>query len=393
MTLNTRFDYNALMPKTMMKNVAVFSTQENEFSRNVWSILGLPFDLVSLQDACSVTNRAIANKQRCFLTTPNLNFLITAQSDEAFFQSVMDSDLSVADGMPIIWVAKFLGIPLPERVAGSDLFAGLSQQKQSDKKISVFFFGGQAGVAEQAYLQLNKHSTGMSCCGFYDPGFVSVEAMSSEQIIDMINQANPDFLVVALGAGKGQAWIQKNRHQLKVPVISHLGAVINFFAGTVKRSPQVFQYMGLEWLWRIYQEPVLWKRYFRDGLVFLRMLLFYVIPYRIWLRIHRALFKDVVPVKVKSGGVDSNAILMTLDGACTENTIDPLRALFADAVLKEQDVIVDLEKVTVVDPAFIGLCLMLLKYLKLYQGQLSFRNVSARNRKIFNWNLVGFLLH
>ncbi|HIF54948.1 MAG TPA: acetylglucosaminyldiphospho-UDP acetyl-beta-D-mannosaminyltransferase, partial [Methylococcaceae bacterium] len=127
------------MPKTMMKNVAVFSTQENEFSRNVWSILGLPFDLVSLQDACSVTNRAIANKQRCFLTTPNLNFLITAQSDEAFFQSVMDSDLSVADGMPIIWVAKLLGIPLPERVAGSDLFAGLSQQKQSDKKISVFF--------------------------------------------------------------------------------------------------------------------------------------------------------------------------------------------------------------------------------------------------------------
>jgi N-acetylglucosaminyldiphosphoundecaprenol N-acetyl-beta-D-mannosaminyltransferase len=62
-------------------------------------------------------------------------------------------------------------------------------------------------------------------------------------------------------------------------------------------------------------------------------------------------------------------------------------------VLKEQDVIVDLEKVTVVDPAFIGLCLMLLKYLKLYKGQLSFRNVSARNRKIFNWNLVGFLLH
>ncbi|MCJ8271516.1 MAG: WecB/TagA/CpsF family glycosyltransferase, partial [Psychrosphaera sp.] len=246
--------------------------------RDVRCVLGLVYDVTNLNAAVTTVNTSIEQDERCFLTTPNLNFVIASQSDTAFFQSVVDSDLSVADGMPLIWVAKLLDIPLPERVAGSSLFDELSKQNSCPEKIKVFFFGGQDGVAEQAHRKLNESSSAMMSCGFYDPGFVSVEEMSSPDIVEQINAAAPDFIVVALGAKKGQAWIQQNKQQLNASVISHLGAVINFVAGHVERAPVFWQRCGLEWLWRIKQEPTLWRRYLFDGLAFIKLLISHVFP-------------------------------------------------------------------------------------------------------------------
>ena len=107
----------------------------------------------------------------------------------------------------------------------------------------------------------------------------TVESMSDKAIIDQINAAEPDFLVVALGAKKGQQWIMKNREQLNVSVISHLGAVVNFVGDNVQRAPLRWQKMGLEWVWRILQEPLLWKRYLVDGLWFLRLMITRVFPW------------------------------------------------------------------------------------------------------------------
>ena len=205
--------------------------------RQVWCIMGLPFDALTLDEAVGGIKKRVELDQQCFLSTPNLNFVISAQTDAVFFQSVVGSDMSVADGMPLIWVAKLLGIPLTERVAGSTLFNQLSEQA-TDKKIRIFFFGGQDGVAEQAHQRLNASSRSLESCGYHDPGFVSIDEMSSVDIIDKINTAKPDFIVVALGAKKGQAWIQSNKHQLTAPIISHLGAVINFMAGSVVRAPE-----------------------------------------------------------------------------------------------------------------------------------------------------------
>jgi len=99
--------------------------------------------------------------------------------------------------------------------------------------------------------------------GSMDPGFGTVESMSTDETLAEINRHNIDVIIVSLGAGKGQAWIEANRHKLNAPIISHLGAVINFFAGTVHRAPQWVQKQGLEWCWRILQEPSLWKRLFQ----------------------------------------------------------------------------------------------------------------------------------
>ena len=107
-------------------------------TRDVWCIMGLPFDAVTLDDVVGKVRESTVSGKDCFLSTPNLNFVISAQTDKTFFQSVVDSNISIADGMPLIWVARLLGIPVDERVAGSTLFNQLSRLP-SEKKIKVFF--------------------------------------------------------------------------------------------------------------------------------------------------------------------------------------------------------------------------------------------------------------
>jgi N-acetylglucosaminyldiphosphoundecaprenol N-acetyl-beta-D-mannosaminyltransferase len=356
-------------------------------TRNVWSILGLPFDKVTLADAKSEIESAVLERNDLFLTTPNLNFVINAQSDTIFFQSVVDSDLSVADGMPIIWIAKLLGIPITERVAGSTLFDKLANAREKNKKIQVYFFGGQEGIAEQAYHKLNERSISMACCGFHDPGFVSVEEMSSPEIINKINASAPDFIVVALGAQKGQAWIQKNRKHLSAPVISHLGAVINFVAGNIKRAPNVWQRYGCEWLWRIKQEPTLWRRYFFDGLKFLKLLFLYVLPLAIYDRIlkRRSCFRRACEFQLDS----RSHTLIRLIGSAHTNNFNLLKDCFASLLESDDnDVVIDCEKLEYIDAAFIATLMLFQRYLNEQNRQLSLQTVPKRIIRIFSLNNV-----
>ena len=283
--------------------------------RACWSLLGLPFDQVDIDQALEIIERAIVTKHRCFLSTPNLNFIVEARRNQSFYESVIYSDLVVADGMPLIWTAKLLGIPLQNRVAGSSLFETL-QNSPRDKPISVFFFGGQGDVAQQAAANLNRSSVGMIACGALNPGMGSLESMSSDEIIGQINAAQPDFLVVALGAKKGQQWIMRNREKLNVSVISHLGAVINFVADRIQRAPQRWQKMGLEWLWRVFQEPLLWKRYLVDGLWFLRFIATQVLPLAIYQKCLQGRVNKKLHMEITNDG-DGGSVEMQLGGSAT----------------------------------------------------------------------------
>lgn len=261
-------------------------TAAENLQRDVIALLGLPIDVIDEAGAAARIEAAIRDRRKLFLTTPNLNFLIGCQRDPAFAQSVLDSDLSLADGMPLLWLARLLGVPLPERVAGSSLFERLRQTPPGPDviPIRVYYFGGPPGAAEAAAKRTNADGGRMHCVGWASPGFEPVERLSTPEWLDPINAAQPDFLVIALGAQKGQAWIQRNRACLDVPVISHLGAVVNFAAGTVSRAPLWVQRFGLEWVWRIKEEPQLWRRYWNDGVGLLRVLRDRVGPeaWRLW---------------------------------------------------------------------------------------------------------------
>jgi N-acetylglucosaminyldiphosphoundecaprenol N-acetyl-beta-D-mannosaminyltransferase len=363
---------------------------EKDFSRNVWCLLGLPLDAITLNQTAIEILSAANERKTCFLSTPNLNYLSTSQTDSAFRESIIDSDLSVTDGFPIVLVANLLGIPLPERVAGSSLIEHL-YQRNTDVPLKVFFFGGEPGVGELASQKINQKPAGLLAVGHYAPGFGTVDEMSTPEIINNINQHDVEFLFVSISAKKGQAWIELNRHQLKAPVFGHLGAVINFFAGTVKRAPVITQRLGLEWLWRIYQEPALWRRYFDDGKVFLRLLLCNVFPYWFWLKFlqPKPSEQTIEITLLKEAGSIKH---ISLTGYCTVLTISPLREAFKKAATEKRDIVLDLQNVTLIDSAFLGLCLVLYKHLKASGKSLKLINPNKDVKRIIKWQKVSDLL-
>ncbi|MEQ1560271.1 MAG: WecB/TagA/CpsF family glycosyltransferase [Methyloglobulus sp.] len=363
---------------------------DKDFSRNIWCILGLPFDAIDLDQTANEIISTIAERRSCILATPNLNFLCGAQTNAPFRQSVINSDLSIVDGFPIVLVAKLLDIPIPERVAGSSLIEYLYHRKTTSP-IKVFFFGGADSAGKLACQNINKNPAGLVAVGHYTPGFGSVAEMSTPNIIDYVKQYDIDLLIVSLGAQKGQAWIEENKHQLNAHVMSHLGAVINFFAGSVQRAPNFAQRYGMEWLWRIYQEPTLWRRYYYDGKCFIRLMCASVIPYWLWLKFNRTK-PDAQTVEIVTSVSTEDRTLITLSGSCCQTTLPTLRQAFKKSATENRNVILDFAKVTLIDAAFLGLCLILQKHLTASGRSLTFINPNKDVRHILKWQKMNDLL-
>jgi N-acetylglucosaminyldiphosphoundecaprenol N-acetyl-beta-D-mannosaminyltransferase len=224
-----------------------------------------------MADACELIYGAARTRRRLVFATPNLNFVALARRDPGFRRLILDTDLSLVDGMPLVWLGRRVGIPFHERVAGSSLIDALRASAQRPP-LRVFFLGGLPSIAERASRALAAEGGGLVGVGGACPGFGSVEDMSNPAVLAQINESNADLLIVAMGAKKGHQWISRNADVLNVPVISHLGAVVNFVGGTLRRAPKPIQDIGFEWLWRIMQEPRLAGRYWNDGLSFLQML-------------------------------------------------------------------------------------------------------------------------
>jgi len=328
-----------------------------DFNRNVYALLGLVFDAVSEEQAVERLEAARAGGARCFLSTPNLNFLVASQHDQKFRDSVSRSDLSVADGMPLVWMSRLLGLPLTERVSGSGLFETLRSQAQMPWKI--FFFGGDKGVGQDACLSVGE-TPAMRAVGWLSPGFGGLESMSREDLLECINQSQADFLVVSLGAAKGQEWISQNMHRLNTPVISHLGAVVNFAAGTVKRAPRWIQRIGFEWLWRIKEEPHLWRRYAGDGAVLVRLLLMNVLPLAMLQRVYQPTAQALKQAQVRDlTQAQGHAAGVQLQGPWHADNLTRIRQAFANLYSCESDVTLDMSTCTSVDSAFCGLLILL----------------------------------
>lgn len=329
----------------------------DEFDRNVWCVFGLTIDSLSLSEAAQAVETSVRDGRRLSFVTPNVNWLVRACRNEEARRQILDGDLSLADGAPLVLLAKLLGVPLKGRVAGSDLFEVLRRRPGfPGRQIRVFFFGGRDGAAEHAHERLNAERGGLASVGWLNPGFGNVEAMSRPETIDTINAANPDFVVVSLGAAKGQDWIDRNRERLAAPVVAHLGAVVDFTAGSIKRAPRWISAIGLEWLFRIAAEPSLWRRYAAD-LARLAGLLATRLPAQM-----AAQPRGGEPASVKTGFDDRGRILF-LNGDLNASTLSVVRGAFRDAVAARTDVVLDFAGTSRVDRAFLGLVLVLEKLL------------------------------
>ncbi|WP_237772500.1 WecB/TagA/CpsF family glycosyltransferase [Herbaspirillum robiniae] len=350
-----QYEASPAEPKLQQARPAVLARPD--FSREVYCILGLPFDRVSLEEAAALMRDAAAQKRRCFLSTPNLNFAVACMDDAAFRNSVIQSDLSIADGMPLVWIAKATGLPIKERVAGSSLFQALRTARTGAAQLRVYFFGGPPGVAEAAAERLNAETSAMRSVGYDSPGFGSIEQMSDAATIARINDSGADFLVVALGAKKGQAWIQHNLADLRTPLVSHLGAVVNFVAGTVSRAPVWAQKTGLEWLWRIKEEPKLWRRYWDDGVALLTLLATRVIPCALEARRRPAAAEfEQAELACRRDRGDCELLLA---GALGAPNIARLRPLLEQAAGADEPVVVDCGKLRHIDSAALASLMLL----------------------------------
>ena len=337
----------------------------NDLARNVYCVLGLPIDALDMPTILRRIDAAAASRTPFLISTPNLNFLVNSRSDAEFRESVLDSDLCPADGMPVVWIARLIGVPIRQRVSGSDIFEALKAPDRLGRRLKVFLFGGAPGVAAAAARTLNAVPSGLSCVGTFDPGFGSVDEMSREHIIDKVNASEADFLAASLGARKGQLWLHRNRRRLAIPIRAHLGAAINFQAGTVKRAPTWLRAWGLEWLWRIKEEPHLWRRYAHDGWVLLGLIFTRVVPLAVanrWSRFKSQHWPQRLMIRITH---NHDSVTIGISGDATERHIAEAIAGFQETLTgTNKIVVIDLSRTRVIDGRFFGLLLMLRKRLK-----------------------------
>ncbi len=351
----------------------------------------MPIDAIDLATVVNRIEAAAAKREVLFISTPNLNFLVSSLSDPEFRESLLDSDLCPPDGTPIVWIAQLLGLPIKERVAGSDLLDRL-QAPRTRTRLTIFLFGGAPGVAAAAARKLNAKPSGLNCVGTFDPGFCGISEMSLAPIIHTVNSSGADFLSVSLGARKGQLWLYRNHKRLTIPVRAHLGAAINFQAGIIKRAPPIIRGWGLEWIWRIKEEHYLWKRYLNDGLVLLRLLMTRILPLAIITGWHKFRQRHQQGLLIRKYHEDDHSTVISLSGVASERHVPKAVACFQESLIGDRDVTVDLSSTRLIDARFLGLLLMLRKELRNRGARLTITGVSGPIQKIFRLNELEFLL-
>lgn len=205
------------------------------------------------------------NKILWQIVTVNMDFIDRAKRDEELRQIIKSSNIVTADGMPIIWVSKLFGKPLKERVTGSDLTPLLIREAEKHE-IPLFFLGGSENESKVAMENLKRDYPNLKI-GNCSPEVKPLLAMDHEQILETIAEIKPKILFLSLGS-KAEKWARMNKVELEnigVKAVIGVGATIKFLAGTVNRAPLWMQNNGLEWFYRLMQEPThLYKRYSRN---------------------------------------------------------------------------------------------------------------------------------
>lgn len=212
-------------------------------------ILGVLFDNVSRSEAVEQAMRLMEEKRGAYIVTANPEIVLRCREDKAYAAAVNAADLVLADGIGDLYAARILGTPLTERVTGADTAPELLS-RLAEKGGSVFLYGGRPGVAERAARFLRSRFPGL-CIAGTENGYISRE----DDLFGRINDAKPDLLLAALGAPRQELWMQKNAARLNVGLMMGVGGLFDVWAGDVKRAPELWQKLGLEWLFRLVQEP------------------------------------------------------------------------------------------------------------------------------------------
>ena len=214
-------------------------------------ILGVNVNSLTMIQAVEKVQQFIDEKKNALVATANAEMLMRATQDAELKSILNEADLVVPDGAGTVWASNYLGVEMPERVAGYDLAQELMREAPA-RNDRIYFFGSAPGVAEKAREKALELYPGIKIVGTRN-GFFS-EADEAE-IIAEIKAARPDILLAALGVPKQEKWLYKHRQELKVPVSIGVGGTLDVMAGVMQRAPLWMQRAKLEWLFRGLKQP------------------------------------------------------------------------------------------------------------------------------------------
>lgn len=218
---------------------------------------------VDMNETVHAIEEMIADENKHYIVAINVDVVVKIENDPYLKKITDEADMVLVDGKPLLWIAKWQKHPVKAKVSGSDLVPVLCKRAVR-KHYSIFIIGGATGIAEKAKRNLENKYVGINIVGTYSPPFrFEKNEIEMEKINKMISKVHPDILIACFGCPKQEKWIYENYEKYDAKVSLCAGATVDFLAGTVKRAPGWIANIGLEWLYRISQDPKrLFKRYF-----------------------------------------------------------------------------------------------------------------------------------
>ena len=224
-------------------------------------------DNVTKEEAIEYIEHCIKARKIGHVITPNVDQIIRIERDSYFKEICDNAELLLVDGTPIMWISRWYGRPIKEKICGSDLVPDLCKVA-AKKGYSVFLLGAADGVAAKAAENLKRKYPGLKVVGTYSPPFgFEKDKTEVEHINKMLFDSKADMLFVGMGVPKQDIFIYENMHKYQIPMSFSIGAAIDFEAGVQKRAPKWINKIGMEWLYRLFSNPKrMFKRYIIDDM-------------------------------------------------------------------------------------------------------------------------------
>jgi N-acetylglucosaminyldiphosphoundecaprenol N-acetyl-beta-D-mannosaminyltransferase len=231
-------------------------------------VLGVRIHALTMREVLEIVDETIRTRGHLLLGVVNAAKIVNMRRDAALGESVRSADLVLADGMPVVWASRLLRRPLPERVAGIDLMEGMLEAGRS-RGYRVFCLGATDDVLESAVARMRESHPGVEIVGQQN-GYFGADAEAT--VAERIRVARPDILLVAMTSPKKERFLARWSAHMDVPVCHGVGGSFDVLAGKVRRAPARWQRLGLEWLYRVLQEPRrMWRRYLVTNTLFCAM--------------------------------------------------------------------------------------------------------------------------
>ena len=227
-------------------------------------IFGVKVHNTTLDEATRTVESYLKGERLNLIYTPNTEIVMAAKEDKKLRDLLNQGNLITADGIGLIYGSKMKKKPLKERVTGFDLSINLLKIAD-ENKYSLYLLGGKDGVAKSAATNIQKNYPNIKIAGYHHGYFKGSHTGDKEhldeiKIVDEINSLNPDIIFVGLGFPKQEIWIDSNKNKIKARIIIGNGGVMDILSGNAKRAPDIYQKLGLEWLYRLIKEPSRIKR-------------------------------------------------------------------------------------------------------------------------------------